>query len=587
MARSGRAGTGRRRPAVTAPATDQGTVTKGGRAAAGIGRPAVLIGMITGLATVVGFGRQLVFAHTVGATPLGTAYATANQVPNIIYAIVLGGALTGMVVPVMAGSALAGARAESRQTASALLTWTLLLLVPVSVAVAVAARPIVSLLLGNGHGNLQAGMLTVGSRMLVVFAPQIVLYGLAVVGYGILQAHRRFTFPALAPVLSSIVVAAAYLAFVPLDGGRGVNDLPLPAELMLSVGTTAGVAALAVTALAPVRRLRLRLRPALHFPPGIAARVRVLALAGIAAVIAQNLSAVVVIVLANAHGEPGALVLYNYGWQVFFVPYAVLAVPIATSAFPVLSASAPEEGHDAGAGRAAASPEGAASPESVAAGEAGPSDFDAAAASSTRAAVLASWLGAALLAGACVPAARVFISHDPARARELAWALAAFAAGLAGFGLAANLTRVLLACRRARIAAIALTGGWLLVIVADLVIVPLVPAGWVVPALGLGNTIGLTAAGIALLAAVRRARGAVALRGVTRAGAAGLAGALAGAAAGLGVCAAVPASGFFPNVAVVLLAGVSTTLAFGLVALALDGGELRELAARVRAKLAR
>ena len=129
----------------------------------------------------------------------------------------------------MAGSALAGARAETRQTASALLTWTLLLLVPVSVAVAVAARPSS---LGAARQrrtrNLQAGMLTVGSRMLVVFAPQIVLYGLAVVGYGILQAHRRFSFPALAPVLSSIVVAAAYLAFVPLDDGSGVNDLPLP-----------------------------------------------------------------------------------------------------------------------------------------------------------------------------------------------------------------------------------------------------------------------------------------------------------------------------------------------------------------------
>ena len=142
----------------------------------------MLIGVITGLATVVGFGHELVFAHTVGATPLGTAYATANQVPNIIYAIVLGGALTGMVVPVLAGSARAGAKDQTRQTASALLTWALLLLVPVSVAVAVAARPIVSLLLGSGHGNLQAGMLAVGSRMLVVFAPQIVLYGLAVVG---------------------------------------------------------------------------------------------------------------------------------------------------------------------------------------------------------------------------------------------------------------------------------------------------------------------------------------------------------------------------------------------------------------------
>ena len=574
MARSGRAGTGRRRPAVTAPATDRGTVTRTGRATAGIGRPAVLIGMITGLATVVGFGRQLVFAHTVGATPLGTAYATANQVPNIIYAIVLGGALTGLVVPVLAGSARTGARDDTRQTASALFTWTLLLLVPVSVAVALAARPIVSLLLGSGHGNLRPGMLEVGSQMLVVFAPQIVLYGLAVVGYGILQAHRRFTFPALAPVLSSIVVAAAYFAFVPLADGHGVADLPLPAELMLSVGTTAGVIALAVTALAPVRRLRLRLRPALHFPPGIAARVRALAVAGIAAVIAQNLSTGVVIVLANAHGGSGALVLYNYGWQVFFVPYAVLAVPIATSAFPVLSASAQDEGQRAGAASAAAH-------------AGGTPDFDAAAASSTRAAVLVSWLGAGLLAGACVPVARVFVTHDPASARELAWALAAFAVGLAGFGLAANLSRVLFACRRARIAAIAVTGGWLLVIAADLVIVPLVRASWVVPALGLGNTIGLTVAGIVLVAAVRRARGAVALHGVTRASLAGLAGALAGAAAGLGVCAALPVSGFFPNIAVVLLACVTTTLAFGLVAFVLDGGELRALAARARAKLAR
>ena len=435
MARSGRAGTGRRRPAVTAPATDRGTVTRTGRATAGIGRPAVLIGVITGLATVVGFGRQLVFAHTVGATPLGTAYATANQVPNIIYAIVLGGALTGLVVPVLAGSARTGAKDETRQTASALLTWTLLLLVPVSVAVALAARPIVSLLLGSGHGNLQAGMLEVGSRMLVVFAPQIVLYGLAVVGYGILQAHRRFTFPALAPVLSSIVVAAAYFAFVPLADGHGVADLPLPAELMLSVGTTAGVVALAVTALAPVRRLRLRLRPALHFPPGIAARVRALAVAGIAAVIAQNLSTGVVIVLANAHGGSGALVLYNYGWQVFFVPYAVLAVPIATSAFPVLSASAQDEGQRAGAGpaprRTPAAPRTSMPPPLP------PPEPPC----SCRGSAPGCWR-----ARACPRRGYSSRTIRPG-ARELAWALAAFAVGLAGFGLAANLSRVLFACQ--------------------------------------------------------------------------------------------------------------------------------------------
>ena len=63
--------------------------------------------------------------------------------------------------------------------------------------------------------------------MLVVFAPQILLYGLAVVLYGILQAHRRFTAPALAPVVSSFVVITAYLAFVSLGHGyRHLCHLP-------------------------------------------------------------------------------------------------------------------------------------------------------------------------------------------------------------------------------------------------------------------------------------------------------------------------------------------------------------------------
>ena len=82
--------------------TEPGLLRQAGR---GIGQAAVLIGAITVLARMVGFGRQLAFAHTVGNSCLGTAYATANQVPNIIYDIVLGGALTSVVVPVLAGMA--------------------------------------------------------------------------------------------------------------------------------------------------------------------------------------------------------------------------------------------------------------------------------------------------------------------------------------------------------------------------------------------------------------------------------------------------------------------------------------------------
>ena len=559
---------------MTAPVAERGSTRQRG---GGIGRAAVLIGAITMLARVIGFGRQVVFAHTVQASCLGTAYTTANMVPNIIYDIVMGGALTAVVVPVLAGPALAaGGRAEAvsreqvRQTSAALLSWTVLLLVPVSVVIAVLARPLVSLLLGGTPGCPRADMVTLSTRMLVVFAPQILLYGLAVVLYGILQAHRRFVAPALAPVLSSLVVIGAYFWFGVV--GSGYQDLtrPVPALawIVLAAGTTVGVAALVVTPLIPAVRLRRRLareddpshpprkglRPALRFPAGIGARVRVLAAAGVATLIAQDASVAVVIVLANSRGGGGALVLYSFAWAVFFVPYAVLAVPIAISAFPELSARS--------------------------------GSFDATSATSTRAVTVASWLGAAGMAGTCIPLARVFQSHvgQAADARQLAIALAAFAPGLVGYGLAANLSRVLYADGskgRNRASALAVSGGWLLVIVADLLIVPFVPRSAVVPWLGACTTLGLTASGIALLVLVRRFRGREALRGWPRAALAGLAGALAGAAAGLGVSVGVRVTGFLPNVAVTLLASAAVLVAFLAVVAVADGGDLRAVLRRV------
>ena len=129
------------------------------------------------------------------------------------------------------------------------------------------------------------------------------------------------------------------------------------------------------------------------------------------------------------------------------------------------------------------------------------------AAASTRAVLLASMLGAAALAGARMPLSRVFESHSAPDAWVLATSLAAFAPGLIGYGLSANLSRVLYALGRNRAPALAVSAGWLLVIVADVAIVPFISKARVVPVLGLGTTIGLTAAGIALLVLVRRERG--------------------------------------------------------------------------------
>ena len=52
-----------------------------------------------------GLIRTLAFSQTVGASCLGTAYVTANQVPNLVYELVLGGALTSAMIPLLARSA--------------------------------------------------------------------------------------------------------------------------------------------------------------------------------------------------------------------------------------------------------------------------------------------------------------------------------------------------------------------------------------------------------------------------------------------------------------------------------------------------
>ena len=137
---------------------------------------------------------------------------------------------------------------------------------------------VVTVLLSHSSGCPRTVMAGVGARMLIVFAPQVLLYGLAVVLYGILQSYRRFYGPALAPLLSSLVVIAAYAAFGAIGGayafGNRLHELPPLSEYLLSGGTTLGVLALVATAVFPARRLGLQLRPMLRFPPGVGTRPR-------------------------------------------------------------------------------------------------------------------------------------------------------------------------------------------------------------------------------------------------------------------------------------------------------------------------
>ncbi len=477
----------------------------------GVAGAAALIAVLTVLARLAGFGRTLVFTNAVGAGSTGDTYSAANTVPNIVFEVVAGGALASLVVPMLAGGIATGDREQVRRTASALLGWSLLVLTPLAVLLALCAEPVARLLLGSGD----PAEVELAARFLVVFAPQVVLYGIGVVLTGVLQAHRRFAGPALAPLVSSVVVAGAYLTFAAVGGSRTAEGLSTPAELVLSVGTTLGVAALALCLLPPVHRLRLGLRPSLRFPVGVAPRVRRLAVAGVLTLAGQQLVAAVAIRLASAGAPDGTQVVYVAGLTVFLVPWAALAVPLATSAYPGLAERA-GTGDEAGFRRALA-------PVVVLV-------------------VVASTVAAAVLVAVAGPMAGVFLAGQPADdVGALRDAIVAFAPGLPGYGLVAVLTRALYARGLWKAPTACVLGGWLLAVAADVVLAAALPAADRAAALAAGHSAGVTVAGLALLAVVARVVGPAGLAGVARTGLPALAAAGFAATAGLAVAGALGA----------------------------------------------
>ena len=493
----------------------------------GVARGAALIAALTVLARLVGFGRQVVFARAVGPTCVGSTYQTANTVPNILYEIVAGGALASLVVPLLAGAVAAGDRETVRRTASALLTWTVSILVPLAIVVALAAGPVISLLLGDSRCD---GAVDLGARMIVVFAPQIALYGIGVVLAGVLQAHERFAGPALAPLLSSLVVIAAYLLYWADSGASAsVAGLGHGAELLLSVGTTLGVLALSLSLLVPLWRAGVRLAPTYHFPPGMARRAARLAAAGVAALVAQQASVAVALRLANQHTAGGTVVVFTLAQTVFLLPWATLAVPLATSAFPRLAA-ADEPTYARISGRV------------------------------TGMVVAVSLIAAAVLIATARPVGRVLVQGvgSGADVTDLARGIVAFAPGLVGYGLLALLSRALYARHDARTPAICTVAGWLVVVVADIVLSVSLPAGSRVLALALGNTIGMTVAAALLLVGYVRRVGTPAVAGVSRLAVVALLAAVAGGAVGRVTASSVTGGGALAAVGQAALAGVVT-----------------------------
>ncbi|GAA1694136.1 lipid II flippase MurJ [Glycomyces endophyticus] len=473
-----------------------------------VGRAASVIGAITVASRLAGFGRTMVFTWAIGLGTLGTAYQTANSIPNIIFELVAGGALAALVIPLLAAPLARNDPKQVSHIASALMTWALTILIPAGLLVAAFARPIIVLLMPDNStvdDGAKEATIAAATEMLVLFAPQIPLYGIAVVLTGILQSHRRFAWPALAPLLSSIVMALVYVVYSGMSGREyKVENLGQGEIVFLALGTTCGVAVLAGCLVFPLRGLGLHLRPAWRLDTHVAAGLKSLAIAGAITVGAQQLCQALLIRLANGGSDPGATAVFTVSQTFFLLPWAILAVPLATAAYPVLA-------------------------EAFSLGE--NDRYQRRLSQTGRAVLLLSGLGVAALAGIAEPIATVLssVSADSSAdtQQQIQGTLTGLAFGLFGYSVFAIYSRGLYAIGRNKYAAGATSIGWAAAAVAAVVLSETMPPADRTLALAIAWSVGMTVIGLALTAAIARHTGRASLAGIPRAALATVVGAVA------------------------------------------------------------
>ena len=286
----------------------------------------------TGLSRITGFVRTVVQAATLGTGVVAGAYTLSNTLPNQIFELFAGGLLSSIFVPILVERLSRHGAEDAHHLTDALLTILLPLLALVVLVGVVFAGPLIEATTAwTASENLsreQAEQTTDLAVLLFrVFAVQILFYGLISLATGVLNSHRRFFLPTIAPVLNNLVVIASFAGYALL-----VPEHPSAAVYLLASGTTLGVAAMTIVLFPAVWRLGYRPRPRLGHPVLVpAAR-----LAG--PVVVFVAAAVGIQVIANYLGSrfDGVEKLW-YAFTVFSLPYGIFVVSVATALMPELS----------------------------------------------------------------------------------------------------------------------------------------------------------------------------------------------------------------------------------------------------------
>jgi putative peptidoglycan lipid II flippase len=292
----------------------------------------------TTLSRLTGFGRVFALAYALGAGRLADTYNLANNTPNIIYELILGGVLSGTLLPVFVRELRREPEepGEGWRAVSAVFTVALVAAVVLAALFVVVAPLFIRLYTLRTSKEVGADQIAVATQLLRLFAPQVFFYGMISVTTALLRARRHFAAPMFAPVLNNLVVISLFLAYPTLVGTRSLSEVrgDPGAILLLGLGTTAGVALMAIAQF-PLRTVRRHVR--LIWQPRHPAVKTILRLSGwtVGFVAANQLALFVVYLLANRRS--GDVTVYILTYTIFLLPHGIVSVSIISAMQPELT----------------------------------------------------------------------------------------------------------------------------------------------------------------------------------------------------------------------------------------------------------
>ena len=295
-----------------------------------VGRSAAMMSVLVIISRITGFFRTWAQSWALGATVMSSCYTVANNLPNQLYELVMGGMLVTAFLPVYMSVEKKMGREGASAYASNLLSLVTILMGVLAVLAFVFAGQVVWT---QSAGATEAFDTDLAVYFFRFFAITIVLYALSSVISGVLNAERDYLWSTAAPILNNIVTMFSFVGYAVLADAN-----PSLAILILALGGSVSVLVQVLVQIPALLRhgVHLTLRIDIHDPHiketlSIGVPTLLVTLESFVTVSVMNSSALSVV------ASGASIIYYSRLW--YMLPYSVLAIPITTAMFTELSDS--------------------------------------------------------------------------------------------------------------------------------------------------------------------------------------------------------------------------------------------------------